>query len=93
MNDSPDNTSLRAPSRTAHDPERAALLAAIIESSDDAIMAKTPDGIIASWNRSAEQIYGYEAIAISLTVSPIHAPPPQDGWWAPRQVTVGASCA
>ena len=52
-----------------------AQLAAIVESSSEAIIATTPEGTITHWNKSAERVYGYAAEdvigkAVSLLVPP-----------------------
>ncbi|MGH9870998.1 MAG: ATP-binding protein [Pyrinomonadaceae bacterium] len=59
-------------------PEWAAIwLASLIESADDAIISKTLDGIITSWNHGAERIFGYtaeEAIGkpVAILIPPDH---------------------
>src|SRR4051812_3944385 len=54
-------------------------LAAIVRDSDDAIIGKTMDGTITSWNRGAQRIYGYTAEeAVGRTIAFLIPPDRED---------------
>jgi two-component system sensor kinase FixL len=54
-------------------------LAAIVSSSDDAIIGKTIDGIVTDWNRSAQLIFGYRADEIVGKSISLLLPPELEG--------------
>ncbi len=58
---------------------RTQLADSLVESSDDAIVAKTLDGLITAWNRGAEQIYGYSAQEIIGQPMTVLCPPDRAG--------------
>ena len=55
------------------------MLAAIVNSSDDAIVGKTLDGVITSWNPAAERMYGYRAAEVVGRPITVLCPPDRFG--------------
>src|SRR3984957_1835669 len=73
--DSPRRAVAPRPGRPGHRTTRSKLVASIVDSADDAILSKTLDGVITSWNKAAERIYGYQAKeiighSVSLLIPP-----------------------
>jgi PAS domain S-box-containing protein len=63
------------------------ILAAIVESSEDAILSHTPEGTITSWNRAAERVYGYSAQeALGKSVSILVPPDLTGNLWRPLKL-------
>ncbi len=67
-----------------------ALLASIVESSDAAIHAVDLNGVIVSWNRGAEIMYGYSREEIVGKSSAVLVPPDGHGKWSTDLATVRA---
>jgi diguanylate cyclase (GGDEF)-like protein/PAS domain S-box-containing protein len=72
-----------ATARSARD-----LLSYVVQSTGDAIITKAPDGTITSWNRGAEQLYGYSAAEALGRASGLTETPDRAGEWQKLLQTV-----
>jgi diguanylate cyclase (GGDEF)-like protein/PAS domain S-box-containing protein len=72
-----------AAARSARD-----LLSYVVQSTGDAIITKAPDGTITSWNRGAEQLYGYSAEEAIGRPSGLTESPDRAGEWQKLLQTV-----
>src|SRR5664280_2747641 len=72
-------TAVRAVTRHRRALENSKLLAAIVEHSNDAIIAKTLDGIVTSWNPAAERMYGYSSEEMLGKSIELHSPKDRSG--------------
>lgn len=55
--------------------QRQRMLASLVEGADDAILSKTVDGVITSWNRASEELFGYtEAEAVGRGIEDLIIP-------------------
>jgi diguanylate cyclase (GGDEF)-like protein/PAS domain S-box-containing protein len=66
------------------------LLSYVVQSTGDAIITKAPDGTITSWNRGAEQLYGYSAEEAIGQASGMTEAPERAGEWQKLLLTVFA---
>jgi PAS domain S-box-containing protein len=56
--------------------QRRRLLSIVVEGADDAVFTKTIDGVITSWNRAAEDLYGWTAEeAVGRSIGDLIVPP------------------
>ena len=71
--------------------EARSLLASIVESSDDGIIGTGLDGIVFSWNKGAEKIYGYSAAEVLGKPVSILLPPdrPDDQAQILQKISLG----
>ena len=60
--DSPETKPVaRRSRRPAQGAAESELMTSIVDSSDEAIFSETLDGVITTWNKAAERLYGYQA--------------------------------